>query len=311
MSRPILAFAALLTCACTGAAVAEPPRYPDNPEELGQIGWQTDFAAAQAESTRTGKPMLVLFDEIPGCSTVKGFGNAVLSDPIVAEAAEALFVPTLVYNNKPEHLALLESFGEPTWNNPVVRIMRPDRTELVPRHAGDYSVSGLLKAMRAALKADGRPVPPWLSLATPPRQTETATFGMYCFWSGEVAIGGLEGVVSTDAGFLDGHEVVEVSYDPSVIPFETLYRMAKAAGQADRVFARSAAQAAAVPGAVRTDAPIRASGKDTKYQMRRHALATVPMSATQRARVNAAIGRGQDPSGYLSPRQRAAWQAAK
>lgn len=311
MRRLILALAAVATCACTRPAVADPPRYPDNPEELGQVGWRTDFAAAQAEATRTGKPMLVLFDEVPGCSTVKRFGNVVLSNPIVAEAAETLFVPTLVYNNKGEHAALLKSFGEPSWNNPVVRIMGPDRVELVPRHAGDYTVSGLLNAMRAALKRAGSSVPDWLSLSTPPRHTETATFGMYCFWSGEVAIGGLDGVIDTRAGFLDGHEVVEVTYDPGVISFARLHGAAKAAGQADHVFARSDAQAKHAPGARRTDAPIRVSKKDTKYQMRRHPLARVPMSPTQMARVNAAVGRGQDPRAFLSPRQIAAWQAAK
>lgn len=317
LARALLAAAALMPAACTRDAVAEPPRHPeaaaiaDQPEELGRIAWRTDFAAAQAEAKRTGKPMLVLFDEVPGCSTVKRFGKVVLSNPVVAEAAQGLFVPTLVYNNKAEHAALLKSFKEPSWNNPVVRIMRPDRTELVPRHAGDYSVSGLLGAMRAALKQAERPVPPWLGLSTPPRQTETATFGMYCFWSGEVAIGGLDGVIATQAGFLDGHEVVEVTYDPSVIDFETLYSSAKAAGQADRVFARTDAQAAAARGAVRTDAPTRVSAKDTKYQMRRHPLAEVPMSPTQMARVNAAIGRGTDPRAFLSPRQIAAWQAAR
>ena len=299
----------VLTCgACTGSAIAELPKHAtENPEELGHIRWRTDFAAAQAESKRTKKPMLVLFDEVPGCATVCGFGRNVLTDATVVEAAETLFVPTLIYNNKPHHAALLKSFGEPTWNNPVVRIMQPDRKELVPRHAGDYTVKGLLNRMRAALNAANTEIPPWMALSVPPTQTETATFGMYCFWSGEVAIGGLDGVLSTQAGFLDGHEVVEVTYDPSVIAFKSLYSKAKAAGQADHVFARTTEQAKAVPAAKRTDAPIRVSKKDDKYQMKRHPLAQVPMSDVQRTKVNAAIGRGQDPRVYLSPRQIAAW----
>lgn len=315
MSRLLIALVGLACCACSRSAVAESPRPvidkpTDNPEELGHIRWRTDFAAAQAEAKRTHKPMLVLFDEVPGCATVCGFGRNVLTDATVVEAAETLFVPTLIYNNKPQHAALLKSFNEPTWNNPVVRIMRPDRTELVPRHAGDYTVKGLLNRMRAALKAAGREVPPWMALAVPPAATETATFGMYCFWSGEVAIGGLDGVLSTQAGFLDGHEVVEVTYDPRVIPFERLYSSAKAAGQADHVFARTANQAKAVAHAKRTDAPIRVSEKDDKYQMKRHPLNAVPMSDVQRTKVNAAIGRGQDPTPYLSPRQIAAWQGS-
>ena len=313
MLRLLIAAVVFSCSACSRSAVADAPRrivdaVPDNPEELGHIRWRTDFAAAQAEALRTHRPMLVLFDEVPGCATVCGFGRTVLTDATVVEAAEALFVPTLIYNNQPQHAALLSSFGEPSWNNPVVRIMRPDRSELVPRHAGDYTARGLLDRMRAALKAAGAKIPPWMALAVPPATTQTATFGMYCFWSGEVAIGALDGVRSTRAGFLDGHEVVEVTYDPSVIAFERLYSAAKAAGQADRVFARTAAQAKAVAGAQRTDAPIRVSQKDDKYQMRRHPLAGVPMSDAQRTKVNAAIGRGKDPRPFLSPRQIAAWQ---
>lgn len=314
MFRLALAAVVLSCCACSRSAVAESPPMiaapTDNPEELGHIRWRTDFVAAQAEATRTNKPMLVLFDEVPGCATVCGFGRNVLTNSTVVEAAETLFVPTLVYNNKPQHAALLSSFGEPTWNNPVVRIMQPNRKELVPRHAGDYTVKGLLKRMRSALKAAGTEIPPWMALAVPPSTTETATFGMYCFWSGEVAIGSLDGVLETQAGFLDGHEVVEVTYDPSVIAFSRLYTTAKAAGQADHVFARSAQQAKAVAGAKRTDAPIRVSKKDDKYQMKRHPLAKVPMSDLQRTKVNAAIGRGADPRPFLSPRQIAAWQGS-
>jgi hypothetical protein len=187
--------------------------------------------------------------------------------------------------------------------------MNADRREYVPRHAGDYTVKGLLGSMRAALKSAGRDVPKWLAVSLPPTRTETATFGMYCFWSGEVAIGGLDGVISTQAGFLDGHEVVEATFDPTVISFEALYTKAKAAGQADHVFARSEAQAKAVAGARRTDAPIRRSKKDDKYQIRRHPLNRLALSAAQRTKINAAVGRGQDPTGYLSPRQRAALKA--
>lgn len=301
-------YAIALTClialtACHRPASAGPP---DNLEELGQIAWQTDFKAAQAESRRSGKPMLVLFDEVPGCATVCGFGRTVLSNATVVEAAEALFVPTLIYNNRPQHAALLKSFNEPSWNNPVVRIMGADRTEYVPRHAGDYTVKGLLRSMRAALRAAKRPVPTWLALALPPSRIETATFGMYCFWSGEVAIGEIDGVISTRAGFLDGHEVVEATFDPAVISFERLHAAAQAAGQADRVFARTDAQAKAIPGARRTDQPIRPSKKDDKYQLRRHPVRALTLSAAQRTKINAAVGRGQAVEAYLSPKQRAA-----
>ena len=55
------------------------------------------------------------------------------------------------------------------------------------------------------------------SPATPahPAKTETAVFSMYCYWTGEAAVGQVPGVVSTRIGSLGGNEVVEVEYDPA------------------------------------------------------------------------------------------------
>ena len=38
---------------------------------------------------------------------------------------------------------------------------------------------------------------------------------MYCFWTGEQKLGGLEGVLKTEAGFYNGREVTRVWYDSS------------------------------------------------------------------------------------------------
>ncbi len=43
---------------------------------------------------------------------------------------------------------------------------------------------------------------------------ERATFSMYCYWTGEAALGALNGVKRSNIGSLDGKEVVEVFYDP-------------------------------------------------------------------------------------------------
>ncbi len=43
---------------------------------------------------------------------------------------------------------------------------------------------------------------------------ERATFSMYCYWTGEAALGALSGVKRSNIGSLDGKEVVEVFYDP-------------------------------------------------------------------------------------------------
>lgn len=49
----------------------------------------------------------------------------------------------------------------------------------------------------------------------PPARTETAVFSMYCYWTGEAAVGQVPGVVRTRIGSLGGNEVVEVEYDPA------------------------------------------------------------------------------------------------
>ena len=39
---------------------------PKQPAELGRVNWQRDYAAGLAQAKRDGKPMLLLFDEVPG-----------------------------------------------------------------------------------------------------------------------------------------------------------------------------------------------------------------------------------------------------
>lgn len=58
----------------------------------------------------------------------------------------------------------------------------------------------------------------------------------YCFWTGELEIGGIEGVVRTEAGWLDGHEVTLVDYDENVIKQDSLVKKAKAASCANKVY---------------------------------------------------------------------------
>ena len=38
----------------------------EQPRELGKVRWERDFAAAKASAKRAKKPLLVLFDEVPG-----------------------------------------------------------------------------------------------------------------------------------------------------------------------------------------------------------------------------------------------------
>lgn len=262
------------------------------PEELGQVQWGRDFEQAQARAARTGKPLFVLFTEVPGCSTVKGFANDVLTHPLIIEAIETQFVPVAVYNNVGgADRDVLNSFGEPTWNNPVVRLMDAERQLLAPRFSGPYDVEGLLPTMLKALDASSQEVPGYLrdfgqELGANEQGTERAVFSMYCFWSGEAKLGGMDGVVASRTGFALGKEVVEVSYDPAQTSSQVL---AQAFGGEP----------------MSQDVSVSSSHKDDKYQLQHSTWRHVPMTAQQASRVNAALGRGESPQVYLSDRQRA------
>lgn len=285
----------------TCARAESSPASPASPahKELGAIRWSRDFNAALAESKATGKPLLILFDEVPGCHTCVSFGETVLSHPLIVEAAEDLFVPVAVFNNiEGADRAVLKSFNEPEWNNPVVRIVDAQRTELVPRVDGDYTAHGIVSAMAAALKKSGREAPGYLSLLAQEvdhAPKEKAVFSMHCFWEGEAKLGGIEGVLATRTGFADGKEVVEVTFDPDRLKSATL-------------LSRARDMACIVD---RAGADLKPSAKDDKYQLRGTAFESLPMTPAQATRMNAALGDADAAKRILSPRQLALLESIK
>lgn len=273
-----------------------PLAWPDNPEELGRVRWQRGFEQAKAQAKASGKPLLVLFDEVPGCSTVLAYGHGTLSEPLVVDAIEQSFVPVVVYNNVagPDR-KVLEAYREPTWNNPVVRILDGDGKDLVPRLAGDYRPAALFDRMVTALGQAKRTVPDWLALVaqeSTAEHTQTATYAMYCFWSGEEHLGAHDGVLATAPGFMGGREVVSITYDPRVTSKDRLDQWAE--------------KGKALP----IDGTFRASPKDDRYRLRHTTWRSVPMTPAQAARVNADLGAGRSPERWLSPRQLALHERA-
>ncbi len=76
-----------------------------------------------------------------------------------------------------------EAFREPSWNNPVVRIVDGARRDLAPRLDGDWTLAGLLTFMVKALDAGPERAPDWLRIVAAEadghrRGVETAIFGM-------------------------------------------------------------------------------------------------------------------------------------
>lgn len=285
------------------------------PGELGQVRFGRDLGEALAAAKKLDRPVLILFDEVPGCATCQGFGEAVLSHPLVVEAAETLFVPVAIYNNlKGKDAEALEAFGEPSWNNPVVRIVAADRRELAPRVDGDYTPAGLARAMVTALQASEKPVPRYLELLSEQASAEKgglarAVLSMGCFWQGEACLGGIDGVVATRTGSLQGQEVVEVEFDPSRLGYEALLGEAKKMGCMNGVFVRTDSEretARRVVGEAavsKTNEIFRASKNDDKHSLGATDWRFVPMIRIQAARANALLAKGADPSALFSSRQ--------
>lgn len=301
----------LLVVADEGSADAKPTA--KRPQELGTINWRRGFDAAADEARQADKPLLVLFQEVPGCGTCKSYGDRVLSHPLIRDAVESCFIPVAVYNNIPgDDRRVLKKFKEPEWNNPVVRIMRHDRTELASRVTGDYTTTGLVSAMVESLNKIKRPVPDYLrllndELSARKRGLQRATFSMHCFWEGEAQLGGVDGVVATLPGFVQGKEVVDVWYDENRVSYVKLVQEGRRMKCASTIFARSdqqdrhARSIGDLP-TIRSDDRTRPD-KEPKYYLSKTLYRFVPMTETQAARVNAAIRENHDPKRLLAPCQ--------
>jgi hypothetical protein len=135
-----------------------------NPVAVGDVRWGRDFDAALAQSATAGKPVLVLFQEIPGCSGVRRFGRDVLRNPLIIRAIEEEFKPIVVYNHRRSGMDrdLLERYREPSWNYQVVRFLDAEGRDVIPRKDRVWTARGVAERMVEALMAVHRPVPDYL-----------------------------------------------------------------------------------------------------------------------------------------------------
>ena len=268
----------------------------DQSEELGRVSWYRDYHAALQLSAEKNKPVLILFQEVPGCMTCRNYGQHVLSHPLMVEVIENEFIPLAIYNNKGgKDAEILKKYGEPSWNNPVVRIVNAQGDNIVNRVARNYSAWGLYQAMTTALKQSRKKIPAYVDLlgrelsANQNQSTEEAYYRMYCFWSGAKHLGASDAVLSTEAGFMAGHEVVKVTYDTKKINATDLERYA----------------ASNRCSAIKADHSYRASAKDDYYYLQHSNYKYLPLTTLQKTKINVALGdrQGSLAQQYLSPQQ--------
>jgi hypothetical protein len=262
-----------------------------NPVELGHVHWLRSMDEAKAKAKAENKPILILFQEIPGCATCRNYGTDVLTMPLIVEAIETHFIPLAIYNNKDgADAAVLKQYNEPAWNNPVVRAVDLYGKDVAVRLSGNYSAAGLAAWMTQVLIKNKGRAPQYLQLLADELQAKQRTpskltYSMYCFWTGEALFGKLNGVVKTTAAHQGGKEVVVVEYDPNIISAAKLNEVA----QSNRC-------ATATNGDFKPDST-------PKYYLSKSKYRDIDMLEIQKCRVNAALGEGLDPAQYLSPRQ--------
>ena len=277
------------------AGITQEKTNPENQsEELGNVTWYRDYDQALKLASKEDKQVLILFQEVPGCMTCRNYGHNVLTHPLMVEAIENLFVPLAIYNNKGgKDKVVLEKYGEPSWNNPVVRIVNSAGKDVVSRISGNYSVTALIASMQQALKSRKGNIPIYLDLtqqemtAKKNASSKTAYFSMYCFWSGEKHFGNLPGVLDTESGFIQHKEVVKVVYDSNKLSTKALNN--------------HAIQGECRP--IEDKGTYKKSTKDDKYYLQQTCYKYLPLTNLQQVKINAALGRGESAKKYLSPQQ--------
>ena len=128
---------------------------------------------------------------------------------------------------------------------------------------------------------------------TAAKPTQRVAFSQYCFWTGEMKLGQIDGVLRTEAGFFQGHEVTLVDFDPARISLEALAARAKQAGVADRIHLPVAAAGSSIAG-VGIGAPLDGSyraapASDQKKQMEGTPYAGLKLTPEQATKVNAFV----------------------
>lgn len=267
----------------------------DQSIELGNVQWYRNYDDAIALGKKEKKDIVILFQEVPGCVTCRNYGHNVLSHPLMVEALENSFIPLAIFNNKGgSDKKILEKFDEPSWNNPVVRIIDVNGNDIVKRISHDYSATTLIKRLKEALTVRKVQTPSYIDLLEQElvalQQTNTikeTTYSMYCFWTGEKKLGKINGVIDVESGFANNKEVVKVKYNNTLISKFQLDEYAKKQDFKSITNVEN----------------YKTATSDVHYYLQHSIYKYLPLSKVQQVKINSALDNKQSVKKYLSPKQ--------
>ena len=120
----------------------------------------------------------------------------------------------------------------------VVRFLDANGVDLIARRDRVWETGPLAQRMVAALDVAQANIPPYLRLLEQEAsdRLKTVHLAQACFWVGEMELGQVDGVVTTEAAFMGGREITTVRYDPEAISLTELVTSAIERGVADTVF---------------------------------------------------------------------------
>lgn len=286
------------------------------PIEIGNVSWGRDHDEAFKQSAISGKPVAILFQEVPGCAGCKEFGADVLTHPLMVEALEDEFIPLLIINNQPGNdRELLKKYREKQWNFQVLRFFDKDGRELIERRERIWDIHSVAGRLCSALRAGEREAPAYLANLSSEynaKALKTAEFVMACFWVGERKLGSIDGVIKTEVGFMGRHEVVRVWYNPNQVGLREIVVAGKGIECASSILVDEA-DANSIKDLQTTSFQVRPKGdltyraakpSDQKKQLNQSAYMKAGLTQMQLTKVNAYArhDRGKAHK-YLSPRQ--------
>lgn len=278
-----------------------------NNEELGNVKWLRNYNEALRISAQSKKPIFILFQEVPGCSTCRNFGNEVLKNPLIVEAIETYFTPLAIFNNKSgQDAEILKKYNEPAWNNPVCLIVDKSGSELLPRLSNHYSEGSVVRYIRKGIDASNQLVPKYIQIIEQEYNAikKELVLEMHCFWTGEKHVAEIPGVVSTMPGFSNGKEVVKVEFDASLTDEKKIITAAKKSNIAEAVHVNeSGKKIFKDQNIVVKNLQKFTPDKDIHYYLKNSDYTNVPMSKAQASRANSLLGQGLEATIILSPRQ--------